>query len=91
MQYANLIVSIADKIAVVTFNRPGDLNATNSAMCKDIASACGELNANGLHLALHADGATCWTRNRAVRRSSLLDSGFARACARRNDKLSIGA
>ena len=46
IQYANLIVSIADKVATVTFNRPGVLNATNSAMCKDIASACGELNAN---------------------------------------------
>jgi enoyl-CoA hydratase len=43
MEYANLLVSVSDRIATVTINRPKSLNALNFATMRDLSGAFGEL------------------------------------------------
>ncbi len=43
MEYANLLVSVSDKIATVTINRPKSLNALNPATIRELASVFDEI------------------------------------------------
>lgn len=43
MEYANLLVSVSDRIATVTINRPKSLNALNFATMRDLSGAFDEL------------------------------------------------
>jgi enoyl-CoA hydratase len=45
MEYANLLVSVADRIATITINRPKSLNALNPATMRDLSTAFEELAA----------------------------------------------
>jgi len=43
MEYANLLVSVSDRIATVTINRPKSLNALNPATIRELSAAFEEL------------------------------------------------
>ncbi len=43
MEYANLLVSTSDRIATVTINRPGSLNALNMATIRELSAALDEI------------------------------------------------
>jgi len=44
MKYQHILFDIKDKIAWITFNRPGQLNAMNAEMMNEIIHALGEIN-----------------------------------------------
>jgi enoyl-CoA hydratase len=43
MEYANLLVEVSDRIATVTINRPGSLNALNQATMRELSAVLGDL------------------------------------------------
>lgn len=43
MEYANLLVSVSDRIATVTINRPKSLNALNPATMRELSAVFGDL------------------------------------------------
>jgi enoyl-CoA hydratase len=50
--YSTLILDIADRVAIITLNRPEARNALNLAMCEEITRACAELSARrDIHVA----------------------------------------
>ena len=44
MQYQYIVLEIKNKIAWLTFNRPGQLNAMNAQMMNEIIHALGKIN-----------------------------------------------
>lgn len=47
MNYQHILLDVKDKIAWLTFNRPGQLNAMNAQMMKEIIHALGEIDMAG--------------------------------------------
>ena len=43
MEYANLLVSVSERIATVTVNRPKSLNALNPATVRELSAAFAEM------------------------------------------------
>ncbi|MEK6778411.1 MAG: enoyl-CoA hydratase-related protein [Candidatus Deferrimicrobiota bacterium] len=43
MEYANLLVAVSDRIATITINRPGSLNALNQATMRELSAVLGDL------------------------------------------------
>ena len=83
MDYQTLTISIADKLATVTLNRPDVRNAFNEQTINEIASAFDELGRNELvraivlavGLVLAAVGAAAYELAAAVYRREPLDVG----------------
>ncbi len=57
MQYENILIEVADAIAVVTLNRPKVLNALNAALLRELDAALTELGVNDSVRAVIVTGA----------------------------------